>query len=76
MKTPAELSEDQLKVRNIELLPRNLLEAIQALEENMMFAESLGRPIWAEFIKLKRDEWDEHFYRVDEWERDIYSNNF
>lgn len=71
-----ELSEEQLKVKNIEWLPRNLLEAIQALEENNTLAESLGRPIWTEFIKIKRDEWKENFYRIDEWERNTYSNNY
>lgn len=70
------LSNQELEGMGIEWLPRNLNEALDALEEDTVLADSIGRPIWQEFIKVKRDEWDQHFYRIDDWERKLYANSF
>ena len=36
-------------------VPRTLDEAMDALEEDTILAESIGREIWEEFIKVKRN---------------------
>ncbi|OCA88736.1 glutamine synthetase family protein [Pseudobacillus wudalianchiensis] len=67
------LSNNELEAMGIEWVPRNLQEAMDSLAKDTILADSIGRPIWQEFIKVKREEWNKHFYRIDEWERSQYA---
>ncbi|HEY9576399.1 MAG TPA: glutamine synthetase, partial [Pseudobacillus sp.] len=67
------LSNNELEALGIEWVPRNLQEAMDSLAKDTILADSIGRPIWQEFIKVKREEWNKHFYRIDEWERSQYA---
>ncbi|MFL0364744.1 glutamine synthetase family protein [Pseudobacillus sp. 179-B 2D1 NHS] len=67
------LSNNELEAMGIEWVPRNLEEAMDSLAKDTILADSIGRPIWQEFIKVKREEWNKHFYRIDEWERRQYA---
>lgn len=67
------LSNQELEALGIEWVPRNLKEALEHLSKDTILAESIGRDIWQEFIKVKNEEWNQHHNRVDEWERKLYA---
>jgi glutamine synthetase len=69
-----ELSEDELKAHNIDILPQNLNEALIELEANTVLTERIGKEIVSEFIKVKRDEWTEYSRHVSDWELKRYSD--
>ncbi|QCJ42624.1 glutamine synthetase [Bacillus sp. S3] len=69
-------SEFQLKERGISWVPRSLKEAIDCLAEDSVLAQTIGRSIWEEFIKIKRTEWDKYSRYVSDWERNIFSARF
>lgn len=68
------LSDVELEAHGIEWIPRNLKEALDHLANDTILADSIGRDIWHEFIKVKNAEWDAQHYRIDEWERKVYSD--
>ncbi|WP_223635270.1 glutamine synthetase family protein [Planococcus sp. 4-30] len=72
-KDAGSLSGQELEALGIEWVPRDLKEALDHLKEDTILAETIGRDIWQEFIKVKQEEWNLHFYRVEEWERKLYS---
>jgi glutamine synthetase len=57
--------------RGVRLLPQNLPEALEELERDEVVKESLG-PIAAEFIQLKRAEWNEYHRQISPWEIDRF----
>ncbi|MDR6998947.1 glutamine synthetase family protein [Neobacillus niacini] len=69
-------SEFQLKERGINWVPRSLHQAIDCLAEDSILAQTIGRSIWEEFIKIKRNEWDKYSRYVSDWERNIFSTRF
>jgi len=71
-----ELSEQQLKEKNISLLPQNLLEAVAALEADEVVKAGLGPELSKEFITLKRMEWTEYARHVSDWETKRYLEFF
>ena len=70
------LNNKELEALGVEMDARDLKEALEYLSNDTILADSLGRPIWQEFIKVKQEEWNKHFYRVDEWERKLYAGIF
>lgn len=72
----SKLSDMQLKERGITWIPRSLNQAIDNLAEDTILAETIGRSIWEEFIKIKRTEWDKYSRYVSEWERKLFSTRF
>ena len=75
-KDAATLTAEELLALGVSDAPRDLKEALEHLEKDTVLAESVGRDIWQEFIKVKKSEWNTHFYQVNEWERRLYSNVF
>ncbi|MEH7505231.1 glutamine synthetase family protein [Neobacillus drentensis] len=69
-------NEFQLKERNINWVPRSLNEAIDHLAEDSVLAQTIGRTIWEEFIKIKRTEWDKYSRVVSDWERNLFASRF
>lgn len=69
-------SEFQLKERSINWVPRSLNEAIDHLAEDSVLAQTIGRSIWEEFIKIKRTEWDKYSRVVSDWERNLFASRF
>jgi len=65
------LSPEDCKREGIPILPQSLNEALDALEADTLFRESLG-PVVGEFIRLKRMEWVEYHRHVSDWEVDRY----
>jgi glutamine synthetase len=62
------LSPEEIKEANIKSLPRNLLEAIEALNEDEFAREVLGESMLHQFFSYKMDEWDRYHQSVTDWE--------
>ncbi len=71
-----DLSAEDCRERGIGILPQTLNEALDELERNPLFHETLGREIITEFIRMKRDEWIEYNRHVSEWEVERYVEFF
>jgi glutamine synthetase len=67
-----DLSPEQLRERGIEVLPQSLLEALEALTHDPLFAPALGVDFVREFTRLKRMEWVEYHRHVSDWELERY----
>jgi glutamine synthetase len=72
----SKMSEMELKEKGIAWVPRNLSQAIDHLAEDTILAETIGRSIWEEFIKIKRTEWDKFNRHVSDWELRLLSSRF
>lgn len=70
------LSEASMFEKGVQWGPRTLDEAVQSLSEDTILADTIGREIWEEFIKVKRTEWNKYCQQVSEWERSIFSQRF
>jgi glutamine synthetase len=57
-------------------LPRNLDEAVTALEQDSVMRAALGEDFCQQFIQLKRVEWDAFNLQVSDWEMRRYADAF
>lgn len=64
----SKLSDTALQELGITWVPRTLHQAIGYLAEDTILAETIGRSIWEEFIKIKRTEWDKSCRHISDWE--------
>jgi glutamine synthetase len=69
-------SHEQLKEAGIHVLPQNLNEALDALEDDPVLTEAMGNDLAQEFLKLKRMEWVEYQRHVSSWEVERYLEFF
>jgi glutamine synthetase len=56
-------------------LPRTLLEAIDAFEEDPLVQETFPDHFIADYTAMKREEWEEYHAEVSQWEIDRYLLN-
>jgi glutamine synthetase len=61
------LGLDEMARRGARLLPQSLLEALDEFERDEVIQSGLG-PIAAEFLRLKRAEWNEFHRQITPWE--------
>lgn len=66
------MSLDEVRQRNIGILPQNLNEALAALRADSLFAERLGEGVIREFLDLKQTEWIDYHRHVSDWEVERY----
>jgi glutamine synthetase len=59
-----------------ERLPANLDEAVTALEADTVLCQAVGAEFCAQFIQLKRVEWDAFNLQVSDWELRHYADAF
>ena len=71
-----DLSEAEREEKGIGFLPRTLDEAVTAFENDPFVEEVLGKGLRDEFIRYKREEWNEYHRSVSEWEIEKYSHLF
>ncbi len=71
-----EVAPEELKAEGIELLPANLNEALDALEQDPVVLEALGSPYAEYYLKIKRDEWKRYHNSVSQWEIDTYLGQY
>jgi glutamine synthetase len=57
-------------------LPRNLQEALIALEQDTALREAVGLAFCEQFLVLKRGEWDAYAQHVSQWELEHYADAF
>jgi glutamine synthetase len=57
-------------------LPDNLLCAINAFNDNPLFADTLGQDFVSYLTHIKRAEWDRYLMTVSDWEQAEYFNLF
>jgi len=55
-----EMTPTERAAEGIEMLPRSLEEAIEAMESSELVAEALGEHVFEYFIRSKRKEWAEY----------------
>ena len=65
--TPAELKE-----RGIATLPGTLEDALEELEQDAVIKTCLGDKLYDDYVRVKRDEWDDYRIRVSQWELERY----
>jgi len=65
-----EASDDQLKERGIDVLPRTLLEALDAFDADPLVEEVFGTIAKAAYLKQKKREWATFHNHVTDWERE------
>jgi glutamine synthetase len=66
------LSAEDRKERGIVALPETLGEAIDELAESDLVRRALGEHIFGNYVKLKRQEWDEYRVQLTPWELEKY----
>ncbi len=66
------MSKEEKKVRGIESLPSNLYEALKELEKDEVVKSALTEHILKNYIKAKREEWENYRTQVHQWELDRY----
>ncbi|MFZ5466033.1 MAG: type III glutamate--ammonia ligase [Pseudomonadota bacterium] len=71
-----QLPNAELKARGIELLPRNLEEAVDAFEADPLSEEVMGPLMFRTYADFKRQEWLDYHSHVSDWELDRYLRLF
>jgi glutamine synthetase len=71
-----ELSTEELKRRGIDMLPRTLLEAVEAFETDALVDEVFSRELKEGFVRYKRKEWTDFHNVVTDWEVQRYLEMF
>ncbi len=71
-----EISVEELKAEGIDLLPANLNEALDALENDTVILGALGSPYGEYYLQVKREEWKEYHDSVSEWEVNTYLGQY
>ncbi len=67
-----EQSDEQLGELGVNVLPRTLLEAVEAFRADPLMEEVLGSELKASYAELKETEWWDYHNTVSEWEYDRY----
>ena len=69
-------TDERRRTLDIERLPRNMCEAINALEADPFICEMMGKEVTAQYIGEKRKEWNTYRKQVTEWEIREYLNRY
>ncbi|MDR2903093.1 MAG: type I glutamate--ammonia ligase [Clostridiales bacterium] len=67
-----DLTDEELARLNIESLPKNLDEAVNALLKDELVKNALGAHVTDNYVKAKRIEWDKYTNYVHPWEINRY----
>ena len=71
-----EVGDEELAQRKVKLLPRTLLESIEAFAEDGLGVEVMGEDLARSFIDLKSKEWWNYHNTVSTWELDNYLTKY
>ena len=66
------LSNNEIKQRKIKSLPRNFFTALEEMEKSLLTKAALGDYIFDEFLRFKRNEWNDYRKQVTPWELKKY----
>jgi glutamine synthetase len=67
-----EQSDEQLEALGVKVLPRTLLEAVEALAADPVAEAVLGTELRDAYVELKQAEWWSYHNTVSDWEYDRY----
>ncbi|MGI9310081.1 MAG: glutamine synthetase, partial [bacterium] len=70
------MSEDALAASGAQRLPRNLLEAVEALRDDDLAKHTLGATMHQSYLAYKADEWERYHQEVTDWEVKEYLRLF
>ena len=70
------LSSTQLRARGLDLLPRHLGDALDALAADEVICAALGPQLTEQFMLLKQAEFQAHANHVSDWELQRYAASF
>ena len=70
------MTHEEREALNIKSLPRNLDDAIDALEEDTLMRRTLGDHVFAQYVAAKRKEWNTYIAQVHPWEVDKYLSRY
>jgi glutamine synthetase len=76
MENMYEYTEADLERQGIQVLPRTLLEAVEALCADPLSHEVLGDEMFRSFVDYKRREWADYHNHVSDWELRRYLTMF
>ncbi len=71
-----EQSDEQLAELGVSVLPRTLLEAVEAFQADPLSEQVLGSELRTSYAELKTAEWWDYHNTVSEWEYDRYLEFF
>ncbi len=71
-----DMSEKELRERGIASLPKDLDQALDALEKDEVIKDILGPHIVENYIAIKRKEWEDYSAYVTDWEIDKYIGQY
>jgi glutamine synthetase len=71
-----EMNERELAAAGVQRLPRTLGEAVEAFEADPFVERVLGTELRDEFVRYKREEWEEYHQHVSDWEIRRYAQFF
>ena len=71
-----EYTDAELAERGIAELPRNLSDAVDAFAADPFIEKTLGTALRDEFVRYKRDEWEDYHQSISQWEVDRYARFF
>ncbi len=71
-----EYTDAELAERGISELPRNLHDAVTAFAADPFIEATLGTALRDEFVRYKRDEWEDYHQSISQWEVERYARFF
>ena len=71
-----EYTDAELTDKGISLLPRTLDEAVDFFAADPFIEKTLGAALRDEFVRYKREEWNEYHQSISQWEVDRYARFF
>jgi glutamine synthetase len=71
-----EQSDAQLEELGVSVLPRTLLEAVEAFDADPLAEQVLGKELKQSYVELKTTEWWDFHNTVSEWDYDRYLEFF
>ena len=70
------MTEAEFKKLEIKQLPKNLLQAIEALKKDKLSDEVLGSVMKKSYLSYENDEWERYHQAVTDWEVKEYLRLF
>lgn len=71
-----EQTDEELQSRGVRVLPRTLLEAVEAFAADPLAVEVMGEDLARSYIELKTQEWLDYHNAVSPWELDTYLTRY
>jgi len=71
-----EFSREEAERRQVDVLSRDIIEAMTHLEEDKVIRGAIGEFAFEKFRTLKLKEWDEYRMQVTQWEIDQYLEKY